>query len=54
MVSLSTTEEELNVAVMFVQDALFMKNILKSLGLKVKVPMLASIDNGGAVHTGNS
>ena len=40
---LSTTEAELNVAVMGVQDALFMKNILKSLGLKVKLPMLASI-----------
>ena len=40
MVSLST--------VMSVQDALFMKNVLKSLGLKVKLPMVASIHNGGA------
>ena len=37
MVSLSTTEAELNAAVMGVQHALFMKNILKSLGLKVKL-----------------
>ena len=33
-VSLSTTEAELNAAVLGVQDELFMKNILKSLGLK--------------------
>ena len=36
------------------QDALFMKNILKSLELKVKLPILASIDNGGAVDIGNN
>ena len=34
---------------MGVKDALFMKNILKSLGLKVKLPILASFDNGEAV-----
>ena len=50
---LSTTKAELNVAVMGVQDALFMKNILKSIGVKVKLPKLASIDNGGAVEIGN-
>ena len=37
---------------MGVQDALFMNNILKSLGLKVKLPTLASIDNGRAVDIG--
>ena len=46
MVSLSAIEAELNAAVMGVQDASFMRNILKSLGLKVKLPMSASIDNG--------
>ena len=30
-----------------------MKNILKSLGLKVKLPILASIDYGGAVDANN-
>ena len=34
MVSLSITEAELNATVMGVQDALFMRNILKSHGLK--------------------
>ena len=36
MVSLLTIEAELNIAFMGVQDALFVRNILKSLGLKVK------------------
>ena len=54
MVSLSTTKTELNAAVMGVQDALFVKNILKSLRLKVKLPILANIDNGGAVDIDNN
>ena len=39
---------------MGVQDALFMKNTLKSLGLYIKLHILASIDNGGAVDIGDS
>ena len=54
MVSLLTTEAELNAAVMGVQDWLFAKNILKSFGLKVKLLMQASIDNGRAVDTVNN
>ena len=54
MVSLLTTKVELNAAVMVVQDTLFMKNILKSLRLKFKLPILASIDNGRAVSIGNN
>ena len=46
------TETEWNAAMMGVQNALFMRNILKSLGPKVKLPMLASIDNGGAGDIG--
>ena len=53
-VSLSTTKAELNAAVMGLQDAFLMKNILKPLRLKVKLPLLASIDNGGAVDIGNN
>ena len=54
-VSLSTIKVELNSAVMSVQDALFVKNIVKSLGLKVKLPLLAIIDNGMAVvNIGNN
>ena len=52
MVSLSNKEAELNKAVMGMQNTFFMKNILKSLGLKVKLPILASIDNGEAVDIG--
>ena len=37
MVSLLTTVAELNAVVMGVQDEMFMKNILKSLGLKVEL-----------------
>ena len=47
-------EAELNTAVMGVQVVLFVKNILKSLKLKVKLPILASIDNGRAVDVGNT
>ena len=54
MVSVSTTKVELNAEVIGVQDAFFIKNILKSLGLKVKLPILASIDNGWAVGIGNN
>ena len=53
-VHLSTTKVEMNAAVMGVQDVLFMKNILKSLGLKVKLPIQASIDNGRAIDIGNN
>ena len=41
-------------AVMGMHDALLIKNILKSLGLKVKLPTLASIDNGRALDIGNN
>ena len=53
LVSFLTREAELNVVVMGVQDALFIKNILKLIGLKVKLPILASIDNRGTVNIGN-
>ena len=52
--SLSTTRAELNVAVMGMQDASFVKYKLKSLELKVKLPMFACIDNGRAVDIGNN
>ena len=54
MVSLWITKAELNAAGMGVQDALFGKNKLKSLGLKVKLPTLASIDSNRAVDIGNN
>ena len=36
------------------QDALFVKNVLKALGLKVKLSILASIENSGEVDIGNN
>ena len=45
---------ELNAAVMGVQDELFVKNLLKSFALKIKLPIPASIDNSRAVDIGNN
>ena len=50
--SLATTKAELNAAVMDLKDALLMKNIPKSLELKVKLSILTSIDNSRAVDIG--
>jgi hypothetical protein len=33
---------------------LYMKNILESLGLKVKLPMILEMDNQGAVYLANN
>ena len=52
MVSL-LANAEMN-ATVDVQDELFIKNMLKLLGLKVKLPILSSIDKGEAVDIGNN
>ena len=54
MVRLSMTEAELNSEMMHMQDALLVRNILKSLGLKVKLPMSVNIDNGVAMDIGDN
>ena len=54
MHSLLTTEAELYATATGVQNALFMRNIWKSLELKVKLPIVASIDNGRAVNISNN
>jgi hypothetical protein len=36
------------------QDMLYMKNVLQSLGLKVKLPMVLEMDNQGAVNLANN
>ena len=46
-VKLSVTEAELESAVTNVQDMLHVKNIIESIGLKVKLPMLLHVDNQG-------
>jgi hypothetical protein len=52
--SLSVTESELISAVSCVQDLLFEKCVLESLGLKVKVPMVLKVDNKGVVDLVNN
>jgi hypothetical protein len=52
--SLSVTESELISAVSCVQDLLFEKRVLESLGLKVKVPMVLRVDNKGVVDLVNN
>jgi hypothetical protein len=53
-VTLSVTEAEINAAVLCVQDILYAKNLIKSIRLKVKLPMILEIDNKEAVHIINS
>jgi hypothetical protein len=52
-VSLSTTKAETYAGVACVQDMLHMKNVLESLGLRVKLPMVLDMDNQGAVYLTN-
>jgi hypothetical protein len=52
-VSLFTTKAETYAGVTCVQDMLYMKNILESLGLRVKLPMVLEMDNQGAVYLDN-
>jgi hypothetical protein len=49
-VSLSTTKAETYEGVTCVQDMFYMKNVLESLGLKVKLSMVLEMDNQGAVY----
>ncbi len=43
----------MNAAVTLIQDMLFAYEIVKSLGLKVKLPMKVAIDNSGTVFLAN-
>jgi hypothetical protein len=40
--------------VLCAQDMLYCKSILKSMGLKIKLPMLLKMDNKGAVDPANN
>ncbi len=53
-VSLSTTKAERYAGVTCVQDMLYMKNILESLGLKVKLPMVLKMDNQRVMYLANN
>jgi hypothetical protein len=51
---LSTTEVETYAGIICVQDMLYMDNVLESLRLKVKLPMVLEMDNQGAVYLANN
>ena len=53
-VTLSVTEAECVAATSCVQDMIYGRNFLESLGLKVKKPMTLWIDNKGAVDIFNN
>ena len=53
IVALSVTEAELIALVMCVQEMLYVKKIIESLQLKVKLPMIVEVDNKGAVDLVN-
>jgi hypothetical protein len=53
-VSLSTTKAETYADVTCFQDMLYMKSVLESLGLRVKLPMVLEMDNQGAVYLANN
>jgi hypothetical protein len=53
-VALSSCEAELNAAVICVQDMIYQKNTLESIGLKVELPMVLEMDNKGAIDLINS
>jgi hypothetical protein len=53
-VPLSTTKAETYAGVTFVQDMLYMKNVLESLGLRIKLPIILEMDNQGAVYLANN
>jgi hypothetical protein len=46
-VTLSVTEAELVAVTNCIQDMLYIRNVLESKGLKVKVPMKVDLDNKG-------
>ncbi len=53
-VALSTTKAETYAGVTCVQDMLYMKNMLGSLELKVKLPRVLEMDSQGAVYLANN
>ena len=52
--ALSVTEAEFVAAVDCAQDMLFAKQVLESMGLKVKTPMILKVDNKGACDLANN
>ncbi len=53
-VALSVCDAEQTSGVLRAQDILYIKNVLESMGLKVKLPMILKMDNKGAVDLANN
>jgi hypothetical protein len=53
-VALSVCEVEQTSVVVCAQDMFYTKNVLESMGLKVKLPMILEMDNKGAVDLANN
>ncbi len=53
-VALLVCEAEQSSGALCAQDMLYCKNVLESMGLKVKLPMLLEMDNKGAVDLANN
>ena len=53
-VTLSVTEAESAAGVSEVQDMMYVYRLLKSMGLRVKLPMILEMDNKGAVDLANN
>eukprot|EP00957_Ditylum_brightwellii_P085029 6465433-Ditylum_brightwellii.AAC.1 len=51
---LSVTEAETVAGVQCVQDMLYVKRLLESMGLLVELPMILKIENSGAVNLANN
>jgi hypothetical protein len=54
IVALSVCEAELYAGISCAQDMLYVKHVIESLGLKVKLPMKLEMDNKGAVDLANN
>jgi hypothetical protein len=54
LVALSVCKAEQSSGVLCTQDMLYCKNVLESMGLKVKLPMLLKMDKKGAVDLANN
>ncbi len=53
-VALSVCEAEQTAGVLCAQDMMYVRNILESMGLNVKLPMALEMDNKGAVDLANN
>ena len=53
-VTLSVTEADIVAGIMVVQDMMYMYRLMKSLKLKVELPMVLEIDNSRAANVANS